>query len=172
MKSEVKVPGQHVAKHKHSDDSSYVSHQRFIVYVNKGDHGYHNSEMDMKTIFRAFGPDFKKNFLSEPFDSIHIYPLMCKLLKINPAPHNGSLSVTENLLLHNGESIICSEFLSLRVVVSSLFFSVLKWFYFKNCLCNIIVQKLKKDWRIRTYFLLLSSSINHVTTPQLYLGTL
>ena len=77
----------------------FLSLQRFIVYVNKGDHGYHNEEMDMKTIFRAFGPDFKKNFLSEPFDSIHIYPLMCKLLQIEPAPHNGSLSVTENMLL-------------------------------------------------------------------------
>lgn len=82
----------------------FVSHQRFIVYVNKGDHGFHNGEMDMKTIFRAFGPDFKKNFLSEPFDSIHVYPLMCKLLQIEPAPHNGSLTVTENLLLHSGES--------------------------------------------------------------------
>lgn len=59
--------------------------------------------MDMKTIFRAFGPDFKKNFITEPFDSIHIYPLMCKLLEIEPAPHNGSLTATENLLVHSGE---------------------------------------------------------------------
>lgn len=77
--------------------------QRFIVYVNKGDHGFHNGEMDMKTIFWAFGPDFKKNVLSEPFDSIHIYPLMCKLLQIESAPHNGSLAVTEELLLHSSE---------------------------------------------------------------------
>ncbi|KAI3360885.1 hypothetical protein L3Q82_012896 [Scortum barcoo] len=83
---------------------TFVSHQRFIVYVNKGDHGYHNGEMDMKTIFWAYGPDFKKNFLSDPFDSIHIYPLMCELLQIEPAPHNGSLTATENLLLSRGES--------------------------------------------------------------------
>lgn len=79
-------------------DLGFNLNSRFIVYVNKGDHGYHNGEMDMKTIFRAFGPDFKKNFVSEPFDSIHVYPLMCKLLQIQPEPHNGSLSVTENLL--------------------------------------------------------------------------
>ncbi|XP_035529063.1 ectonucleotide pyrophosphatase/phosphodiesterase family member 7 [Morone saxatilis] len=84
-------------------DLGFNLNSRFIVYVNKGDHGYHNGEMDMKTIFRAFGPDFKKNFLSEPFDSIHVYPLMCKLLQIEPAPHNGSLTVTENLLLHSGK---------------------------------------------------------------------
>uniref|UniRef100_A0A3Q1J386 Uncharacterized protein n=2 Tax=Anabas testudineus TaxID=64144 RepID=A0A3Q1J386_ANATE len=79
-------------------DLGFNLNSRFIVYVNKGDHGFHNGEMDMKTIFRAFGPDFKKNLLSEPFDSIHIYPLMCKLLQIEPAPHNGSLTVTENML--------------------------------------------------------------------------
>lgn len=78
--------------------------QRFIVYVNKGDHGYHNWEMDMKTIFWAFGPSFKKNFVSESFDSVHIYPLMCKLLQIQPAPHNGSLAVTKDMLQSNGES--------------------------------------------------------------------
>uniref|UniRef100_A0A8C3ITD7 Uncharacterized protein n=1 Tax=Chrysemys picta bellii TaxID=8478 RepID=A0A8C3ITD7_CHRPI len=71
--------------------------QRFILYVNKGDHGFDNEDMDMKTIFRAFGPDFKENYLAKPFDSIHIYPLMCKLLGINPQPNNGSLAFTEKM---------------------------------------------------------------------------
>lgn len=57
--------------------------------------------MDMKTIFRAFGPDFKKNHLAEPFDSIHIYPLMCKLLGVTPEPHNGSLAVTQEMLVQH-----------------------------------------------------------------------
>ncbi|XP_030606560.1 ectonucleotide pyrophosphatase/phosphodiesterase family member 7 isoform X1 [Archocentrus centrarchus] len=83
-------------------DLGFNLNSRFIVYVNKGDHGFYNTEMDMKTIFRAFGPSFKKNYLSEPFDSIHIYPLMCKLLQIEPAPHNGSLSMTEDMLLSGG----------------------------------------------------------------------
>ncbi|CAL8288243.1 unnamed protein product [Merluccius merluccius] len=74
---------------------------RFIVYVNKGDHGFHNGEMDMKMIFRAFGPDFKRNYLAEPFDSIHIYPLMCRLLKIQSEPNNGSLVFTEDMLVRD-----------------------------------------------------------------------
>lgn len=92
-----------------------------IVYVNKGDHGFHMDEMDMKTIFRAFGPDFKKSYLSEPFDSVHIYPLMCKLLQIAPAPNNGSLSVTEGMLLQNGmscellESILVSKCMTVSI---------------------------------------------------------
>ena len=77
--------------------------QRFIVYVNKGDHGFHNGEMDMKMIFRAFGPEFKRDFVAEPFDSIHIYPLMCRLLRIRSEPNNGSLLFTEDMLLQGGE---------------------------------------------------------------------
>ncbi|XP_051828704.1 ectonucleotide pyrophosphatase/phosphodiesterase family member 7-like [Antechinus flavipes] len=80
-------------------DPGYIVNGRFILYVNKGDHGFDNADMDMKTIFRAFGPDFKKNHLAEPFDSIHIYPLMCKLLGVTPEPHNGSLTVTQDMLV-------------------------------------------------------------------------
>ncbi|XP_077383456.1 ectonucleotide pyrophosphatase/phosphodiesterase family member 7 [Festucalex cinctus] len=81
-------------------DLGFNLNSRFIVYVNKGDHGFHNGEMDMKMIFRAFGPDFKKNFLSEPFDSVHIYPLMCRLLDIRAEPNNGSLEQTSDMLIH------------------------------------------------------------------------
>ncbi|XP_061676705.1 ectonucleotide pyrophosphatase/phosphodiesterase family member 7 [Syngnathoides biaculeatus] len=85
-------------------DLGFNLNSRFIVYVNKGDHGFHNGEMDMKMIFRAFGPDFKKNFLAEPFDSVHIYPLMCRLLDIRAEPNNGSLEHTASMLVtsHSG----------------------------------------------------------------------
>ncbi|XP_077432701.1 ectonucleotide pyrophosphatase/phosphodiesterase family member 7 [Vanacampus margaritifer] len=85
-------------------DLGFNLNSRFIVYVNKGDHGFHNGEMDMKMIFRAFGPDFKKNFLSEPFDSVHVYPLMCRLLDIRAEPNNGSLEQTSDMLIatHGG----------------------------------------------------------------------
>ncbi|XP_028562351.2 ectonucleotide pyrophosphatase/phosphodiesterase family member 7-like [Podarcis muralis] len=79
-------------------DSGYSVNGRFILYVNKGDHGFDNEDMDMKTIFRAFGPDFKKGYLAEPFDTIHIYPLMCELLGVHPEPNNGSLAFTRNML--------------------------------------------------------------------------
>ncbi|XP_061573828.1 ectonucleotide pyrophosphatase/phosphodiesterase family member 7 isoform X3 [Cololabis saira] len=101
-------------------DLGFNLNSRFIVYVNKGDHGFHNWEMDMKTIFRAFGPSFKKNFVSEPFDSVHIYPLMCKLLGIQPAPHNGSLAVTEDMLNSGGS---CR--LSVAVLLVGLLFALL-----------------------------------------------
>ncbi|XP_015216007.1 ectonucleotide pyrophosphatase/phosphodiesterase family member 7 [Lepisosteus oculatus] len=95
----------HLAKHDRIQpiivvgDLGYNMNSRVIFYVNKGDHGFSNEEMDMKMIFRAFGPDFKKNYLAEAFDSINIYPLMCKLLGVTPAPNNGSLAFTEGMLV-------------------------------------------------------------------------
>uniref|UniRef100_W5KGA4 Zgc:153896 n=1 Tax=Astyanax mexicanus TaxID=7994 RepID=W5KGA4_ASTMX len=105
-------------------DLGFNLNSRFIFYVNKGDHGFSNEEMDMKTIFRAFGPDFKKNYLSEPFNSISIYPLMCKLLGVKPAPNNGSLSDTEGMLLENfdacGRIHISVSLLTIMTLLSSL----------------------------------------------------
>ncbi|KAF7236632.1 Ectonucleotide pyrophosphatase/phosphodiesterase family member 7 [Varanus komodoensis] len=95
----------HYAKHKRIlplllyGDSGYSVNGRFILYVNKGDHGFDNQGMDMKTIFIAFGPAFKKGYTAEPFDSIHIYPLMCELLGVQPEPHNGSLAFTRDMLV-------------------------------------------------------------------------
>ncbi|KAM4632553.1 ectonucleotide pyrophosphatase/phosphodiesterase family member 7-like [Discoglossus pictus] len=95
----------HFAKHERIlpillyGDLGFSVNGRVIFYVNRGDHGFDNGEMDMKMIFRAFGPDFKKNYISEPFDSIHIYPLMCKLLGVTPEPHNGSIAVTEDMVI-------------------------------------------------------------------------
>lgn len=102
-------------------DLGFNLNSRFIVYVNKGDHGYHSGEMDMKTIFRAFGPDFRQNHVSDPFDSVHIYPLMCELLRIQPAPHNGSLSVTQDLLIHSGSSVVHPSLVLLLSVLLSFF---------------------------------------------------
>uniref|UniRef100_A0A452IR83 Ectonucleotide pyrophosphatase/phosphodiesterase 7 n=1 Tax=Gopherus agassizii TaxID=38772 RepID=A0A452IR83_9SAUR len=86
-------------------DPGYNVNGRFILYINKGDHGFDNEDMDMKTIFRAFDPDFKENYLAEPFDSIHIYPLMCKLLGINPQPNNGSLEFTQKMLIDTSQPL-------------------------------------------------------------------
>ncbi|XP_078257707.1 ectonucleotide pyrophosphatase/phosphodiesterase family member 7-like [Rhinoraja longicauda] len=79
-------------------DLGYVVHGRIKIQFNKGEHGFDNQHMDMKMIFRAFGPDFKKNYLAEPFDSVNIYSLMCELLNIQPEPNNGSLEYTQEML--------------------------------------------------------------------------
>ncbi|XP_069779402.1 ectonucleotide pyrophosphatase/phosphodiesterase family member 7-like [Narcine bancroftii] len=82
-------------------DPGYVVHGRFKLQFNKGEHGFDNEHMDMKMIFRAFGPDFKKNYLAEPFESVNIYSLMCELLNIKPEPNNGSLEYTQEMLIYH-----------------------------------------------------------------------
>uniref|UniRef100_A0A8C3FVN8 Ectonucleotide pyrophosphatase/phosphodiesterase 7 n=1 Tax=Chrysemys picta bellii TaxID=8478 RepID=A0A8C3FVN8_CHRPI len=49
-----------------------------------GEHGFDNEDMNMKTIFRAAGPAFRKGLEVEPFESVNIYPLLCNLLGITP----------------------------------------------------------------------------------------
>jgi len=57
-----------------------------------GLHGYENTEEDMKAIFLAKGPSFQKkvNFTLEPFANTELYDVMCRILKIKPAPNNST----------------------------------------------------------------------------------
>lgn len=60
--------------------------------------------MNMKTIFRAVGPAFKKGLVVEPFESVNVYALLCELLGITPEPHDGSLEVTKPMLLESNST--------------------------------------------------------------------
>ncbi|KAJ7315891.1 hypothetical protein JRQ81_002053 [Phrynocephalus forsythii] len=82
-------------------DPGYVIHGRLKLQFNKGEHGFDNEEMNMKTIFRAMGPAFKRGLEVEPFESVNIYALLCKLLEITPEPNDGSLNVTQKMLATN-----------------------------------------------------------------------
>ncbi|XP_044106132.1 LOW QUALITY PROTEIN: ectonucleotide pyrophosphatase/phosphodiesterase family member 7 [Neovison vison] len=73
-------------------DPGYVIHGRLNVQFNHGEHGFHNEAMDMKTIFRAVGPSFRRGLEVEPFESVHVYELMCHLLGIVPEANDGLLS--------------------------------------------------------------------------------
>uniref|UniRef100_A0ACB8ELM3 Ectonucleotide pyrophosphatase/phosphodiesterase member 7 n=1 Tax=Sphaerodactylus townsendi TaxID=933632 RepID=A0ACB8ELM3_9SAUR len=79
-------------------DPGYVIHGRIKVQFNKGEHGFDNEAMNMKTIFRAEGPAFKRDLQVEPFDSVNVYALLCELLEITPEPHDGSLNATWHML--------------------------------------------------------------------------
>uniref|UniRef100_A0A8C6RAP1 Ectonucleotide pyrophosphatase/phosphodiesterase family member 7 n=1 Tax=Nannospalax galili TaxID=1026970 RepID=A0A8C6RAP1_NANGA len=89
-------------------DLGYVIHGRLSVQFNKGEHGFNNQDMDMKTIFRAVGPNFKAGLEVEPFESIHVYELMCQLLGIVPEPNDGHPGVLQPML-RSGESLKAKE---------------------------------------------------------------
>lgn len=72
---------------------------------NNGAHGFDCTEEDMLVAFRAVGPDFKSAYEApytegEPsaFRNVDIYPLVCKLLGIKPAPVDGNLERIEKIL--------------------------------------------------------------------------
>ncbi|XP_053396057.1 ectonucleotide pyrophosphatase/phosphodiesterase family member 5-like [Mercenaria mercenaria] len=64
-----------------------------------GVHGYNPRLVaNMRPFFIAMGPAFKKGYLSDQFNSVDIYPLMCHVLGIEPAPNNGSFDNVKDIL--------------------------------------------------------------------------
>ncbi|MEO5859489.1 MAG: ectonucleotide pyrophosphatase/phosphodiesterase [Pyrinomonadaceae bacterium] len=55
----------------------------------RGGHGYDNTSPLLRATFIADGPAFKNGYLLEPFESVDVYNLMAKILKIKPAKNNG-----------------------------------------------------------------------------------
>lgn len=66
--------------------------------VGKGAHGFDNDNMDMHAIFYAYGPAFKQGYVSPTFENVNIYPLICEILGLQPAPVDGSINNVQNLL--------------------------------------------------------------------------
>ncbi|XP_056153644.1 ectonucleotide pyrophosphatase/phosphodiesterase family member 7-like [Lampris incognitus] len=80
-------------------DPGYVISGIRPLQFNKGEHGFDNQVMDMKPFFRAVGPDFRKNLLVGPFETVNVYPLMCHLLNITPEDNDGHLDNTKHMLV-------------------------------------------------------------------------
>lgn len=71
----------------------------------KGAHGFSPKELDMMVTFRAVGPDFKVGYEApftegeqSAFHNVDIYPLVCELLGIEPAPMDGKLERIQKIL--------------------------------------------------------------------------
>jgi len=56
-------------------------------------HGYVPNLPSMRSIFIANGPDFASGKILPPFENIHVYSTLCKILQLNPAPNNGTAVV-------------------------------------------------------------------------------
>ncbi|XP_070556215.1 ectonucleotide pyrophosphatase/phosphodiesterase family member 7-like [Ptychodera flava] len=67
--------------------------------IKSSEHGYDYMNQEMWTMFYAHGPSFKKGYEAKGFQSVDIYPLMCEILDIKPAPNNGSLDNVKDMIL-------------------------------------------------------------------------
>lgn len=72
---------------------------------NNGTHGFDPRNEDMMVAFRAVGPDFKVGYEApftegekSAFHNIDLYPMLCKLLGVKPAPVDGKLERIDNIL--------------------------------------------------------------------------
>ncbi len=63
-----------------------------------GNHGYDPKHQSMHGLFIATGPLFKGGLVVPAFENIHIYELICRMLRLKPAPNDGDPSVTAGFL--------------------------------------------------------------------------
>ncbi|VDP28414.1 unnamed protein product [Schistosoma mattheei] len=74
-----------------------------VTLKNKGSHGYDPDYKDMSPFLMAMGPQISKNQtteLEETVRLIDIYSLICLILKLKPAPNNGSVCRIAPLVIH------------------------------------------------------------------------
>ena len=68
------------------------------VLAQKGAHGYDNICSDMKMIFFAYGPAFKKNYMQSEMANVDLYNLIAHILKLKPAPNDGDFERVRAML--------------------------------------------------------------------------
>ena len=59
-----------------------------------GAHGYEPTTPDMGALFVAAGPALRRGLVVAPFENVHVYDLLCRILEITPAKNDGRSSVT------------------------------------------------------------------------------
>jgi predicted AlkP superfamily pyrophosphatase or phosphodiesterase len=59
-----------------------------------GAHGYEPTTPDMGALFAAAGPPLRRGITVGPFENIHVYELLCRILQIAPAKNDGRASAT------------------------------------------------------------------------------
>ncbi len=63
-----------------------------------GEHGYDVDEPDMRAIFIARGPAFRKGVVIPPFDNVDVYPLLAHLLGVQAEANDGDAASTRGAL--------------------------------------------------------------------------
>lgn len=68
----------------------------------RGEHGYDNDLPEMRALFIASGPSFRRGTRVPEFDNVDVYPLMAHLLHIKPAPNDGNPKTMRGILRDGG----------------------------------------------------------------------
>ncbi|XP_045208182.2 glycerophosphocholine cholinephosphodiesterase ENPP6-like [Mercenaria mercenaria] len=64
-----------------------------------GNHGFDNDDHDMRSIFLAYGPDFRDGYIAKPFSNVNVYQIICYVTGINARANNGTWSEVKDMLV-------------------------------------------------------------------------
>ncbi len=79
---------------------TYIYFRPDAQLITGGAHGYDNINPEMFALFVALGPDFPaNNHIEDPIPNIAVYPLLCRLLGIEPAPNDADEKDVDRILL-------------------------------------------------------------------------
>ncbi|RMG67858.1 MAG: alkaline phosphatase family protein [Calditrichaeota bacterium] len=73
-------------------------YQRNPSRFDGGDHGYDNQLRSMWGILLARGPAFRSDVHPGPVENIHLYNLLCAILRVPPEPNDGNMSLARQVL--------------------------------------------------------------------------
>ncbi|XP_060606503.1 glycerophosphocholine cholinephosphodiesterase ENPP6-like [Ruditapes philippinarum] len=65
-----------------------------------GNHGFDNDDHDMRSIFLAYGPDFRKKYTARPFNNVNVYQIICHVTGIKANPNNGTWSDVKDIFVN------------------------------------------------------------------------
>ncbi len=88
---------------------SITTRNRFVEdpsRFNGGMHGYDPTYPSMHGLLIAHGPAFAQGKRIPPVENIHLYALMCHLLQITPAAHDGRLSAIASMLATAPQAVL------------------------------------------------------------------
>lgn len=80
------------------DLGGYVFFNESPRLGNKAGHGFDNALPEMQGIFFGVGPSFAKGVKVSPTPNVTIYPLLCHLLQLTPAPNDASETDVQKLM--------------------------------------------------------------------------
>jgi len=80
-----------------SSEKSLLHHGKAIY----GEHGFDNAAPQMRALFVAHGPDFRRHLVVPEFPNVDVYPLMTHLLHITPEPNDGHYGAVKDMLRAN-----------------------------------------------------------------------
>jgi len=97
MNSRVKISQPESARHSSGGTREFMNRPKRRISV--GEHGYDNDDPDMRALFVASGPAFRRGLVVPEFDNVDVYPLLAHVLRIKPEPNDGNYAEVKAMLV-------------------------------------------------------------------------